>query len=73
MLQSKGIEEQMRKKVSDICQSAKGYKTISEALGHQKITVRFIIHKWRKLKNVMKLPRSGWHPQIFSKNTQMTH
>ncbi len=39
-------------------QSGKGYKAISKALGLQR-TVRAIIHKWRKLRTVVNLPRSG--------------
>lgn len=50
MLQSKKNGEQMRKKVTDIYQSTKGYKTISEALGHQKPTVRAIFTDGESLK-----------------------
>ncbi len=58
MLWSKEIQEQMRNKIVDVYQSGKGYKAISKALGLQ-ITVRAIIHKWRKLGTVVNLPRSG--------------
>ncbi len=40
-------------------QSGKGYKAISKVLGPQRITVRAIIHKWRKLGTEVNLPRSG--------------
>ena len=59
MLRSKNIQEQMRNKVIEIYQSGKGYKAISKALGLQQITVRAIIHKWRKHGTVVNLPRSG--------------
>ncbi len=56
---SKEIQKQMRNKIVDMYQSGKGYKAISKALGLQRTTVRAIIHKWRKLVTVVKLPRSG--------------
>lgn len=59
MPRSKEIQEEMRKKVIEIYQSGKGYKTISKAVGLQQTTVRAIIHKWRKLGTVANLPRSG--------------
>ncbi len=40
------------------------YKAISKALGLQLITVRAIVHKWRKLVTVVNLPRSGWPTKI---------
>ncbi len=45
-------------------QSGKGYKDISKALGLQRTEVRAIIHKWRRLRTVVKLPRSGWPTKI---------
>ncbi len=62
--QSKEIQEQMRNKLVDMCQSGKGYKAISKALGLQRTTVRAISHKWRKLGTVVNLPRSGWPTRI---------
>ncbi len=59
MRRSKEIQEQMRNKIVDMYQSGKVYKAISTALGLQRTTVRAIIHKWRKLGPVVKLPRSG--------------
>ncbi len=59
MPRSKEIQEQMRNKIVHMYQSGKGYKAISKALGLQRTTVRAIIHKWRKLVTVVKLPRSG--------------
>ncbi|KAK3532293.1 hypothetical protein QTP86_016075, partial [Hemibagrus guttatus] len=59
MPRSKEIQKQMRKKVIEIYQSGKGYKTISKALGLPRITVRAIIYKWRKHGTVENLPRSG--------------
>ncbi|KAK3540766.1 hypothetical protein QTP86_001598 [Hemibagrus guttatus] len=59
MPRSKEIQKQMRKKVIEICQSGKGYKAISKALGLLRTTVRAIIYKWRKHGTVENLPRSG--------------
>ncbi len=64
MQRSKEIQEQMRNKIVDMCQSVKGYKAMSNALGLQRITVRAIIHKWRKLGTVVNLPGSGWPTKI---------
>lgn len=44
MAGSKGIQEEMRNKVTDICQS----KAITKAFGLQWTMVRAIIHNWRK-------------------------
>ncbi len=59
MPRSKEIQEQMRNKIVDMYQSAKGYKAISKSLGLQRTTVRAIIHKWRRLRTVVNLLRSG--------------
>uniref|UniRef100_A0A8C6KDX3 Transposase Tc1-like domain-containing protein n=1 Tax=Nothobranchius furzeri TaxID=105023 RepID=A0A8C6KDX3_NOTFU len=59
MPRSKEIQEQMRTKVIEICQSGKGYKAISKALGLQRTTVRAIIHKWQQHGTVVNLPRSA--------------
>ena len=50
MPRSKEIQVQMQNKAIEICQSGKGYKAIAKALELQRITVRAIIHKWRKLR-----------------------
>ncbi len=49
-------------------QSGKGYKVISKALGLQRTPVRAVIHKWRKLWNVVNLPRSGRKRKRLGKN-----
>ncbi len=59
MPRSKEIQEQMRNKIVDMYQSGKGYKAISKALGLQRIMIRGIINKWRKLGTVVNIPRSG--------------
>ncbi|KAK3508530.1 hypothetical protein QTP70_031914 [Hemibagrus guttatus] len=64
MPRSKEIQKQMRKKVSEIYQSGKGYKAISKASGLPRTTVRAIIYKWRKHGTVENLPRSGWPTKI---------
>uniref|UniRef100_A0A9J8CLU9 Transposase n=1 Tax=Cyprinus carpio carpio TaxID=630221 RepID=A0A9J8CLU9_CYPCA len=60
MVRSKEIQKQMRKKVTELYQSGKGYKAISKALGLQRTTVRAIIHKRQKHGTVENLPRSGF-------------
>lgn len=50
----------MRNKVIDIYPSGKGYKDISIALALQRV----IIHKWRRLKTVLNLPRSSLPTKI---------
>ncbi len=69
MLQSKEIQEQMRKTKWLANQSGKSYKAISKVLGLQWTTVRAIINKWRKLRTVVNLPRSGW-PTIITPRAQ---
>ncbi len=69
MLQSKEIQEQMRKTKWLANQSGKSYKAISKVLGLQWTTVRGIINKWRKLRTVVNLPRSGW-PTIITPRAQ---
>ena len=59
MPRSKEIQGQMRKRVIEIYQSGKGYKSISKSLGLQRTTVRAIFHKRRKHGTVVNLPRSG--------------
>ncbi len=49
-------------------QSGRGYKAISKSLGLQRTPVRAIIHKWRKLWNVVNLPRSGRKRKRLGKN-----
>ena len=63
MLQSKEINEPIRKKVIEIYQSGKGYKVISKA-------VRAIIHKWRRHRTVVNLPRSGQPIKIATRPQQ---
>ena len=72
MSRSKRIKKRMRNKVIDIYQSGKGYKAIFKALGLQRTTVRFIIHKWRELGTVVNLPRSG-RPTKITTRASTTH
>ncbi len=69
MPRSKEIQEQMRKTKWLANQSGKSYKAISKVLGLQWTTVRAIINKWRKLRTVVNLPRSGW-PTIITPRAQ---
>ncbi len=67
MPRSKEIQEQTRNKIVDMYQSGKVYKAISKDLG---LTVRAIIHEWRKLGTVVNLPRSGRPTKITPKAQQ---
>ncbi len=69
MPRSKEIQEQMRNKTVNMYQSGKGYRAISKALDLQQTTVRAIIHKWRKLVTVVKLPVAS-QPKLLKERNE---
>ncbi|KAI4878279.1 hypothetical protein NFI96_003252 [Prochilodus magdalenae] len=52
-------QEQMGKRVTEICQSGEGSKASSKVLRLQRTAMRAISHKQRKRGTVVNLPRSG--------------
>ncbi|KAM4641954.1 uncharacterized protein O3C94_016313 [Discoglossus pictus] len=69
MPRSKDIPEEIRKKVVDLYESGKGYRSVSKELGLHQSTVRTIISKWRTLGIVVNLPRSG-RPTKFKEKSK---
>ncbi len=56
---SKELSKDVRDKIVDLHKAAMGYKTIAKQLGEKVTTVGAIIHKWKKLKITVNLPRTG--------------
>ncbi len=57
MAKTKQLSKDIRNKIVDLHKAGMGYKTIAKQLG-EVITVGAIIHKWKKHKITVNLPRS---------------
>ncbi|KAI4904483.1 hypothetical protein NFI96_003139 [Prochilodus magdalenae] len=70
MPRSREIQEDMREKVTEICQSGEGSKASSKVWGLQRTTARAVIHKRRKRGAVVNLPRSSRPTKITPRAQQ---
>ncbi len=59
MVETKELSKDVRDKIVDLHKAGMGYKTIAKQLGEKVTTVGVIIHKWKKHKITVNLPRSG--------------
>ncbi len=59
MAKTKELSKDVRDKIVDLLKAGMGYKTIAKQLGEKVTTVGAIIHKWKKHKITVNLPRSG--------------
>ncbi len=59
MAKTKELSKDVRDKIVDLHKAGMGYKTIAKQLGEKVTTVGAIIHKWKKHKITVNLPRSG--------------
>ncbi len=59
MANTKELSKDVRDKIVDLHEAGMGYKTIAKQLGEKVTTVGAIIHKWKKHKITVNLPRTG--------------
>ncbi len=59
MAKNKELSKDVRDKIVDLHKAGMGYKTIAKQLGEKMTTVGAIIHKWKKHKITVNLPRTG--------------
>ncbi len=59
MAKTKELSKDVRDKIVDLHKAGMGYKTIAKQLGEKVTTVGAIIHKWKKHKITVNLPRTG--------------
>ncbi len=59
MAKTKELFKDVMDKIADLHKAAMDYKTIAKQLGEKVTTVGAIIHKWKKQKITINLPRSG--------------
>ncbi len=58
MAKTKELSNDVRDKIVDLHKSEMGYKTVAKQLGEKVTTVGVIIHKWKKYKITVSLPRT---------------
>ncbi len=58
MAKTKELSNDVRDKIVDLHKAGMGYKTIAKQLGEKVTTVGVIIHKWKKYKITVSLPRT---------------
>ncbi len=58
MVETKELSKDVRDKIVDLHKAGMGYKTIAKQLGEKVTTFGVIIHKWKKHKITVNLPRS---------------
>ncbi len=66
MAKTKEMSKDDRDKIVDLHKAGMGYKTIAKQLGEKVTTVGAIIHKWKKHKMTVNLPRTGAPCKIFN-------
>ncbi len=59
MAKTKELSKDARDKIVDLHKAGMGYKTIAKQLGEKVITYGVIIHKWKKHKITVNVPRFG--------------
>ncbi len=71
MAKTKELSKDVRDKIVDLHKAGMGYKTIAKQLGEKVTTVGVIIHKWKKHKITVNLPRSGAPCKISPRGVSM--
>ncbi len=71
MAKTKELCKDVRDKIVDLHKAGMGYKTIAKQLGEKVTTVGAIIHKWKKHKITVNLPRSGAPCKISPRGVSM--
>ncbi len=71
MPKTKELSNDVRDKIVDLHKAGMGYKTIAKQLGEKGTTVGAIIHKWKKYKITVSLPRSGAPYKISPREVSM--
>ncbi|KAK3570412.1 hypothetical protein QTP86_019287 [Hemibagrus guttatus] len=71
MAKTKELSKDAGDKVVDLHKAGMGYKTITKKLGEEVTTVGAIIHKWKKHKITVSLPRSGAPCKISPRGVSM--
>ncbi len=71
MAKTKELSKDVRDKIVDLHKAGMGYKTISKQLCENVTTVGVIIHKWKKHKITVNLPRSGASCMISPRGVSM--
>ncbi len=71
MAKTKELSKDVRDKIVDLHKAWMGYKTIAKQLGEKVTTVGAIIHKWKKHKITVNLPRTGAPCKISLRGVSM--
>ncbi len=71
MAKTKELSKDVRDKIVDLHKAGMGYKTIAMQLGEKVTTVGVIIHKWKKHKITINLPRTGAPCKISLRGVSM--
>ncbi len=71
MTKTKELSKDVRDKIVDLHKAGMGYKTIAKQLGEKVTTVGAIIHKWKKHKITVNLPRTGAPCKISPRGVSM--
>ncbi len=71
MDKTKELSKDVRDKIVDLHKAGMGYKTIAKQLGEKVTTVGASIHKWKKHKITVNLPRSGAPCKISPRRVSM--
>ncbi len=71
MAKTKELCKDVRDKIVDLHKAGMGYKTIAKQLGEKVTTVGAIIHKWKKHKITVNLPRTEAPCKISSRGVSM--
>ncbi len=59
MAETEELSKDVRDRIVDLHKAGMGFKTIAKQLGEKVTTVGAIIHKWKKHKITVSLPRTG--------------
>ncbi len=68
---TKELSKDVRDKIADLHKAGMDYKTIAKQLGEKVTTAGAIIHKWKKHKITINLPRSGAPCKISPRGVSM--
>ncbi len=71
MAKAKELSKDVRNKTVDLHKAGRGYKTITKQLDEEVTTVGVIIHKWKKCKITINLPRTGAQCKISRRGVSM--
>ncbi len=71
MAKTKELSKDVRDKIVNLHKAGMGYKTIAKQLGEKVTTVGAIIHKWKKHKITVNLPRTGAPCKISPRGVSM--